>query len=96
MAVVTKTGSTQEPTQEQRDAFVRSVLGPFEDVATLEAGIADIAEGMRKLSRSRLRRDTIVLLLHDKTKVARRDINFVLNCLESLDHTYLKPALKAG
>lgn len=73
------------------DAFVRSVLGPFEDMVALERAIADLAEGMRKLSATRLKRDTIILLLHDATKIGKRQIEYVLNALGQLESNYLKP-----
>jgi MinD superfamily P-loop ATPase len=53
--------------------------------------IVDIAAGMKRLTASRLRRDTIILLLHDATRIGKRDIGYVLNALDRLEELYLKP-----
>lgn len=96
MATLATKVKPQGLTPEQREAFLRSVLGPFNDVQALEKGIADIAAGMQKLSESRLRRDTIVTLLAHRTKLARRDIEFVLNALGDLERDHLKPVMRVG
>jgi hypothetical protein len=63
----------------------------------LAAAIIKISEAMDRLNRGPLKRDTIVLLIHDHTKIARRDIGAVLNTLDSLQRIYLKaPATPAG
>ena len=64
---------------------------PVED---LQKEIVAIGEGMRKLNASRLRRRTIILLLHDHSGVGKRDIETVLNSLDVLEATYLKPTVK--
>lgn len=53
--------------------------------------IVEIADGMRKLSATRLTRRAIVALIYDFSKVAKRDIEIVLNNLESLEKHWLKP-----
>ncbi len=63
-----------------------------EPVEIIAAAILDIADGMKTLSRSRLSRKAIVALIHDQSKLARRDIEIVLNNLETLERDWLKPA----
>lgn len=63
-------------------------LPPVEEVAQ---AIVDIAAGMKKMSASRLKREAIVLLLHDASKVGKPDIRSILTHLENLDKTWLKP-----
>lgn len=53
--------------------------------------IVDIGEGMKRISRSPLRRDALVTLLNHTTKVGRKEIEYVLNSLEDLEGLYLKP-----
>lgn len=53
--------------------------------------IVDLAEGMKKLNSTRLTRRAIVLLIHDQSKVGKRDIEIVLNNLEQLEDLWLKP-----
>jgi hypothetical protein len=53
--------------------------------------IVDIAAAMKHLAASPLKRSTIILLIHDATKLPRRQIEQVLNALESLETAYLKP-----
>ncbi len=68
-----------------------------------EIPVEVLAEHIERLSKvgaqldaSRLNRKAIVLLLHDITKVPKRDIEFILNALPRLKDFYLKrPAAKA-
>jgi AAA+ superfamily predicted ATPase len=46
--------------------------------------LIDISEGMKKLSNGGLKRKAIVALVHDQSKISKRDIEIVLNNLESL------------
>lgn len=62
----------------------------------IEKAIIDLAAGMKRLNNTRLKRDTIVALLHDHSGVAKRTIQIVLNNLESLEEIWLKPAKKTG
>lgn len=50
-----------------------------------------ISEAMRRLDSGPLKRHTLVLLLHDYSKVSKRDINLILDGIEALEQTYLKP-----
>lgn len=52
--------------------------------------IVDIAEAMQYLNRTRLNRRAVVTLIHEHSKIPRRDIEIVLNNLESLEETWLK------
>jgi hypothetical protein len=60
----------------------------------LAQAIAEVAEGFRKAMQSRLKYDTIVTLIHAKSKVGRRDIELVLNNLARLEELWLKPKVK--
>jgi hypothetical protein len=57
--------------------------------------IVDLAAAAKKLLGTRLRRDTLILLLHDMSGVGKRDIGYVLNSLEQLEGRYVKPRLNA-
>lgn len=57
----------------------------------IERAIMDLAEGMKALTKTRLRRATIVTLIHAQSKVPKRDIELVLNNLDDLEGTWLKP-----
>lgn len=57
----------------------------------LAQAISELSAGVRRLLAGRLKRDTIILLLHDASKVGKRDIAQVLLELERLEQTYLKP-----
>ena len=53
--------------------------------------IVDIAAGMKRLNAGRLNRNALVLLLHHASRVGMRDIERVLEGLDSLERLYLKP-----
>lgn len=55
--------------------------------------IVDIAKGMKALNATRLSRRAIVTLIHEHSKIARRDIEIVLNNMDSLEETWLKKRL---
>lgn len=52
--------------------------------------IVKIAKAMQKLSTTKLKRDAIVALIHENSKVARKTIEVVLNNLEQLEKRWLK------
>jgi len=60
------------------------------DPEILERHIAELAEGFKVLDRSGLKRKTIILLLHDATKVPKRDIERILNAAPRLKELYCK------
>ncbi len=57
----------------------------------LAQSIVDIADAMAIMNRSRLTRHAIVTLIHAQSKIARRDIEIILNNLDLLETTWLKP-----
>jgi hypothetical protein len=50
--------------------------------------LVDISDGMKRLSNSGLKRKAIVALIHDQSKIGKREIEIVLNNLESLRHDW--------
>lgn len=65
---------------------------PAEVLAT---SIEQIAKGMKTISGTRLNRRALVTLIHENSRVARRDIELILNNLESLETIWLKPKAKS-
>ena len=61
-------------------------------VEVMEKAITELASGMKRLNASRLKREAIILLLHDASKVGKPDIRKVLDSLDQLEPMYLKPA----
>jgi len=51
--------------------------------------IIGISESMKRLTASGLKRKAIVALVHDHSGIGKRDIEIVLNNLESLRETWL-------
>ncbi len=56
----------------------------------LAEAIVNIGAASKKLLASGLNRDAIVVLLHDATKISKRDINIILNGLTRLEGWYCK------
>ena len=56
----------------------------------LEAEIEKLTKIFRALRDSRLKRRTLVLLLHDMTKVSKKDINKILDAGPKLAERYLE------
>ncbi len=54
----------------------------------LAQAIVDLSAAAEKLLASGLNRKAIIVLLHDATKQGKREIEYVLNALESLAHDY--------
>lgn len=61
-------------------------------VKIIEDAIVEIAAGMRAINNTRLTRKAVVVLLHDYSKLAKRDIEAVLDAMENLEAAYLKKA----
>lgn len=59
----------------------------------IERAIIDLAAGMKALDSSRLKRETIVTLLHASSGVGKPHIRLILNNLADLESTFLKPKL---
>lgn len=72
------------------------VVAPVPSVVDLERAILAIGDGMKRINESRLTRDALILLLQDATKLGKRDIAYVLNAMDSLEATYLKPRKPGG
>lgn len=62
-----------------------------EPAEVIASAIVEIANGMKKLNSTRLKRRAIVTLIHENSKIGRGDIEIVLNNLEALEQTWLKP-----
>lgn len=52
--------------------------------------IVEISKAMRVINTTRLTRKAIVTLIHEQSKIARRDIEIVMNNLDSLEQDWLK------
>lgn len=61
---------------------------PAEVIAT---DISRIAEAMKVMNSTRLTRRAIIALIHDNSKLPKKTIEIVLNNLDSLEATWLKP-----
>lgn len=59
-------------------------------VEILQNSIVSLAEAFETFKKTRLKQDTIITLLHDTSKVSKRDIKTILNCLSELKRLYLK------
>ncbi|HEY4356016.1 MAG TPA: hypothetical protein VGN16_09735 [Acidobacteriaceae bacterium] len=60
-------------------------------VELIESAIIDLAAGMKKLTATRLKRETIVVLLHEASNVGKPAIRAILNSMDQLEATFLKP-----
>ena len=60
-------------------------------VNVIERAIVDIASAAKKIASTRLSQRALILLIHDVSKVGKRDIELVLNNLEQLEDLWLKP-----
>lgn len=65
-----------------------------EDARQLAESIRKIDKAAKDFIASGLSRKALVVLLNDSTGVAKRDINFILDGLESLGATYLEGSKK--
>jgi siroheme synthase len=73
---------------------IEEMEGIAEDPFTsemMEKAIVELATAARQLMMSRLKQETIVVLLHDQTKISKRTIRTILENLQTLEETYLKP-----
>lgn len=78
--------------------IVKQPEPPAEPIAAevLASAIVEIAAGMKKLDDSRLKRDAIVTLIARTSGLPRQHIEVVMNNLEQLEATWLKPAPRRG
>lgn len=76
---------------------VRTTIKPDEipqPIEIMESAIIELASGMKKLNKSRLKRSAIVTLLVRSSGINRTQIEIILNNLESLEELFLKPKKK--
>lgn len=58
----------------------------------LASSIVKLGDGVMQWYRAGMKQRALILLLHDVTKVPKRDIEYVLNALKSLESEYCIPA----
>lgn len=63
---------------------------PPESKEILAEAITRISESFTRLSASGLNRDAIIVLLHDHTKISKRDIKLILDSLTRLRGWYCR------
>lgn len=63
---------------------------PPESKEMLASAIVKISEGFTALQSSGLNHDAIIVLLHDQTRLPKRDIKLVLNGLRKLRAWYCR------
>jgi hypothetical protein len=61
---------------------------PPESKEILAAAITRISESFAKLAESGLNREAIIILIHDRTKISKRDIRIILDSLTRLRGWY--------
>lgn len=61
-----------------------------EPVEIIAQSIIEIAAAMRRIDSSRLTRKAIVALLHDTSKISKRDIDCILDHLAYLEKAWIK------
>jgi len=71
-----------------KDTKPATELPPIEQIAD---AIVAIGAAMKAINASRLKRETLVTLIHDSSKVAKGTIRLVLNNLDAIEETFLKP-----
>jgi hypothetical protein len=59
-------------------------------VQALATGIQQIADAMEDIRKTGLKRSTIVVLIHAKTGIAKRDIEAVLSSLDDMTKDWLQ------
>lgn len=59
----------------------------------IASSIVQIAQGMRALDATRLKRDAIVELIHAQSKIPKGTIKVVLNNLVDLERDWLNPRI---
>lgn len=62
---------------------------PVDDYERIAAGIRAIGDVGKKLSATGLNRNATILIIHDATKVPKRDIKLILDALPNLPRWYL-------
>lgn len=62
-------------------------------VEVLAASIKQIAASMKSIESTRMNRRCLIALIHDNSRVGKREIEIVLNNLCELERTWLKRVL---
>lgn len=78
---------------ESKEAFVKRLDGTFEkyeSIVLMREDLYKIQDTITRLTNSGLRHDTIVILLHDHTKLPKGTIKKVLAGLEEIPLKYFK------
>ena len=78
---------------ESKEAFVKRLDGTFdkfESIVLMREDLYKMQECVERLKNSGLRHDTIVILLHDHTKLPKGTIRKVLDGLEEIPLKYFK------
>lgn len=60
-------------------------------VEVIEQSIIDIGDAMKRISQTRLNRKALVVLISKDTGIGQGTIESILDSLDSLETTYLKP-----
>ncbi len=62
--------------------------------ATIANAVVEVAAAMKALNSTRLSRNAVIVLIQAKSGLPRKHIELVLNNLEQLEETWLKPKKK--
>ena len=65
---------------------IETVQVAKDSIEAMAGNIATIAACAKKMMEAGLKEETLILLLHDHSKVAKRDIKAVLRSLQSLGY----------
>ncbi len=66
------------------------------DINVLAESLESIANSFKAVRASKLNRNAIVALIHDKSKISKKDIEIILNNLEQMDEIWLKKPIKVS
>lgn len=72
---------------------VRTVIKAGEEpqpIEILQSSIVALAKAFEAFNKTNLKQNTIITLLHNTSKIPKRDIKVILNCLSELKSLYLK------
>lgn len=78
---------------ESKEAFVKRLDGTFEkyeSVVRMREDLVKLQQCVERLENSGLKRSTIVILMHDHTKLPKGTITKVLDGLKELPRKYFK------
>lgn len=78
---------------ETKESFVKRLDGTFEkyeSIVLMRKDLEKMQTTLQNLQDSGLRYETIILLMHDHTKIGKRTIKKVLEGLQEIPHKYFK------